>query len=204
MKTINLYKFDELTEQAQRNVFANSSIDFSDDYLGEYLATLHAFEKVFDIRVRDYDAERGYFRYTMHGRAADAPEGDALRFARYMWNNYASYITKGKYYSTRIKWENGKPEYKQRRSRILVEMENCPLTGVCFDCDILDPVVKCLHYKEMFSSYDELIDACLHSFFRAWGNEIEYCNSFEYFQEWALENDDEWYTENGERVKGAA
>lgn len=204
MKTINIYKFEELTEQAKKRVWENSKIDFSDDYLGEHLATLNAFEKAFDIRIRDYDVEMRWFRYSMHGRAADAPEDDPLRVARYVWNNYAADITKGKYYSTRGKYVDGKYTYKCRHSKIILDMEACPLTGVCYDYDILGPVVKCLHYKEMYSSYAGLIDACLNSFFNAWSAEIEYCNSFEYFNEWAIENDAEWYTENGERVKGAA
>lgn len=201
MKTIQIYKFEELTENAQRNVWYNSNIDFSDDHSDEYRATLAAFEKIFDIRVLDYTVENGFFRYIALN---EAPESNAFRLARYVWNNYAEYITKGKFYSTPGKYANGRYVYKHRHSKIIVEMENCPLTGVCMDYDILRPVIDCLHYKRMFESYDELIDECLTAFFRAWESEIEYCNSFEYFQEWAFDNDTNYYTESGERVKGVA
>jgi len=208
MKTINVYRFDELSEEMQRQVWENSNINFSNDHLDEYLATLHAFEKVFDIRVYDWRVGdcvySPYFKYVRGDIASDAPAGDPLRVARYVWNNFADDITKGKYYSTRGKWIDGKYTYKHRHSKIILDMEACPLTGWGYDCDILDPVIDCLHYKRMFSSYDELIRECLQAFFRAWDAEIEYCNSFEYFQEWALDNDENWYTENGERVKGAA
>lgn len=207
MKSINVYRFNELTEKAQLKVWENNNIDFSDVYSHEYRATLEAFAKAFDVRVYNWEVG-GYcspsFRFRAEWPANDAPEMDPLRFARYMWNNYARNITKGKYYSTPGKRIDGRYTYKHRHSKIILDMYSCPLTGCYTDGGILQPVIDCLHYKEMFSSYDELMNACLKSFFDEWQREIEYCNSFEYFQEWALENDDEWYTENGERVKGAA
>lgn len=204
MKTINVYRFEELSEAMQRRTWTNSNIDFSDDYSDEYRETLHEFEKVFDIRIRDYDVTAGYFRYTMNGRAADAPDGDSLRVARYVWNNFAPGIMKGKFYSTRGEWIDGKYSYKHRHSKIILEMDNCPLTGYGVDCDILQPVIDCLHYKKRFTSYDALMKECLQAFFHAWYAEMEYCSTFEYFQEWALANDENWYTENGDIVKGAA
>lgn len=203
MKTINIYQFHELTETAQTRVWNNSNIDFSDCYADEYRETLKAFEKIFDVRVIDYSVD-GYsnsFRYAMIN---DAPDVEGVRLAKYVWNNYARYITNGKYYSTPGKMINGRYTYKHRHSKIILEMGNCPLTGTCCDCDILQPIIDCLHYRKMFSSYDELINECLTAFFRAWENEIDYCNSFEYFQEWAADNDETWYTENGERVNVAA
>jgi hypothetical protein len=208
MKSINVYKFNELTEKAQLKVWENSAIDFSDDYAGEYLKTLHAFEKAFDIRVYDYrvgdSAYSLYFKYVRGNTAADAPAGDPFRVARYVWNNFAPGILKGKYYSTPGKWIDGRYTYKHRHSKIILDMYDCPLTGCYTDGGILQPVIDCLHYKEKFSSYDELVNASLESFFATWQKDIEYCNSFEYFQEWALENDSEWYTENGEQIKGVA
>lgn len=208
MKSINVYRFNELTEKAQLKVWENSAIDFSDDYAGEYRETLHEFEKVFDIRVYDYrvgdSVYSPYFKYVRGNTAADAPAGDPIRVARYVWNNFAPGILKGKYYSTRGEWIDGKYSYKHRYSKIMLEMDNCPLTGFCADCVILQPVIDCLHYKKRFASYDALIKECLQAFFREWDAEIEYYNSFEHFQEWAFENDDEWYTENGEQIKGVA
>ena len=203
MKTINVYKFNELSDAAQYNVYANSNADFSDCCADEYRETLKVFEKTFDIRILDYSVD-GYsnsFRYAMIN---DAPDLEGVRLAKYVWNNYARYITKGKYYSTPGKMVNGRYTYKHRYSKIILEMENCPLTGVCYDCAILQPIIDCLHYKKLFSSYDELIKECLTAFFDAWEEEVCYNNSFEYFKEWVADNDDAWYTENGEPVKIAA
>jgi len=203
-ETINIYTFDELTPEAQRRAWENGP-DLSGDDGGELRATLEAFERVFDIKVyrwnvNDYTYN---FDFVTAGAASDAPEGDALRLARYVWNNYADYITKGKFYCTRGRWEGGQYHYKTRYSKVFRERDNCPLTGVCWDYDILDPINKCLEYKEFFDTFDDLITACLDSFFRAWRADIEYRASLEYFQEAAAANEWEFYA-NGDFYRGEA
>lgn len=198
--TVKIYKFWELSEKAQRRAW-EAAPDLSSDYSSEYRETLKKFEDIFDISVYRWSVDdyRYSFDYVTAGRATEAPEGDALRLARYIWNNYAEYILKGRYYSTRGHYIDGKYHYKYRYSNVTKRMDNCPLTGVCMDMDILQPVIDCLHYKRFFDSYEKLIDACLDSFFRAWRNEIEYCNSFEYFAEMCECNEWEFY-ETGEMI----
>lgn len=198
MKTIttNLYLFQELSEAAQQKAWEKSSFDFSDDYGDEYRATLKAFEKIFDIKVYHYDIGSMVFNPTFEfdtiGNATDTPKGDPLRLARFIWNNYADYILRGKYYNT---------HGKSRHSKVLTSFYDCPLTGVCYDYDILQPIIDCLHYKRFFNSYEELIHECLGNFFRAWDSEIEHCHTWEYFADVADAN--EWYfTEDGEFYKG--
>lgn len=196
-KTINIYTFDELTENAQRRAWENGP-DLSGDFSPEFKDILEAFENIFDIKVYNWSvSDYTYkFNFITAGAASDAPEGDALRLARYVWNNYAGYITKGKYFS-RGRWENGRYTYKSRRSKIMLERDNCPLTGICFDYDILEPINKCLEYKEFFETFDDLITACLDNFFRAWQTDIEYRSSLEYFADAAAANEWEFY-ENGD------
>jgi len=208
MKTIttNIYLFHELNEKAQRKAWEKSSFDFSEDCADEFQTTLKVFESIFDIKVCRYDVGSMVFNpsfdYITVGTALDAPTGDPLRLAKFIWNNYADDISKGKYYSTRGQYINGKYTYKFRYSKVLTSFYDCPLTGVYMDTDILQPVIDCLHYDRFFNSYDELIHACLTNFFRAWDAEIEYRTSFEYFADTADCND--WYfTENGEFYKGA-
>ena len=159
------------------------------------------FEKIFDISVYDYSVGDGmyrpYFKYVKAGTMVDAPTGDALRLARYIWNNYAEHIQKGKYYSTPGKYIDGKYFYKHRYSKATFEMDNCPLTGFCADYDILQPVVDCLEYKRFYIDVDDLLKDCLTAFFNTWDAEIEYQNSFEYFAEMAEINDYD-FLENGD------
>jgi len=203
--TTNLYLFHELSEKAQRKAWEKSSFDFSDDHGHEYRATLEAFEKLFDINILRYDVGSMVFNpsfdFDTIGNATDMPKGDPLRLARFIWNNYADYILKGKYYSTSGKWIDGKYTYKSRHSKVLSSFYDCPLTSVCYDYDILQPIIDCLHYKRFFNSYEDLIHECLVNFFRAWDSEIEHCHTWEYFADVADAN--EWYfTEEGEFYKG--
>ena len=195
--TIYTYSFDELSEAAQRRAWEREYYNYSEDYSSEYRGTLEAFEYIFDIKVYNWSVDEwNYtFDFKMGGRADDCPDGDPLRVARYIWNNYADAISKGKYYSVG-RFTNGKYSYKARHSKITKEMDNCPLTGTYTDTDILQPVIDCLHYKQFFDNYEDLITTCLDSFFSSWKKAIEYTNSFEYFEEIATIN--EWqFLDNG-------
>ena len=199
-ETITIYKFNELSETAQRRAWENGP-DFSDHHSDVYRATLAAFEKIFDIKVYSYSIGNCVynpdFHYVLAGAAAEAPENRPIRLATYIWNNYAAQISKGRYYSTRGRWIDGKYHYKSRYSRITLEMDNCPLTGAIMDYDILQPILDCLHYKRFYNSIGDLFNDCLTAFFRAWDTEIEYCQSFEYFAEMCEINDYE-FLESGE------
>lgn len=197
--TTTLYKFNELSPDAQRRAWENDP--WGGDFDGsDYIATLKAFENIFDIGVWDYRVGdciySPYFKYIKSGAMSEAPEGDALRLARYIWNNYAEYIQKGKYYS-KGGYIDGKYTYKCRYSNCTFGMDNCPLTGFCADYDILQPIIDCLEYKRFYTDVDDLLNDCLTGFFNAWDAEIEYHNSFEYFAEMAEINDLEFY-ETGE------
>ena len=195
--TIYTYTFDELSEEAQHRAWEREYCNYSEDYSSEYRATLEAFEYLFDIKVYNWSVDEWNYTFDFHKaeRAEACPDGNPLRVARYIWNNYADSITRGKYYSIGH-YINGKYSYKSRHSKILLEMDNCPLTGTYTDTDILRPVIDCLHYKQFFDNYDDLITTCLDSFFCSWKKAIEYTNSFEYFEELATIN--EWqFLDNG-------
>jgi hypothetical protein len=191
-----------LPEAAQRRAWDNSP-DFSWECDDEFAETLAAFEKIFDIDVYNFNVDPFWnpsWSYVKAGPANECPAGDPLRVARFIWNNYADDLKKGKYYSTRGRWIDGKYHYKYRYSRATFEMDNCPLTGICYDYDILQPVLDCLRYKRFFDSIDDLFDECLHDFFHAWSAEKEHLNSFENFAELAACNDWE-FLETGEMYK---
>jgi hypothetical protein len=202
--TIKTYLFNELSEDAQRAAWENDPHAICCDYFdGERRATLKAFERIFNISVQySVDSCRHTFDYFKPCENGDEIS-DPLRLACYVWNNYAQHIKKGKYYSTRGEWIDGRYNYKYRYSKITHEMDNCPLTGVCYDCDILQPVIDCLLYKEKYSTLEDLITAALNDFFRAWRADLEYIESFEYYKEEA-ENNAWEYLRSGRRFEGVA
>lgn len=192
---IKLYTFDELSEAAKNRAYldyANTVSDFV--WNEEYRATLAAFENAFDIKVTDYEVDENAFDYSFqHFR--EPPEGGWLRFAKWVSNNYGDVIATGKYYG-KIVYQDGQPRHVKRYSKATVEY-TCCFTGFMADMSITDPVWKCIHYKEKFETYENLVDACLTSFFETWRNDMEYEMSMEYFEELCSANEYE-FTENGE------
>lgn len=202
--TIKTYLFDELTPEAQRAAWKNDPRAICCDYFDdERRATLKAFENIFNISVQ-YSVDSCRYTFDFYKPCENGDEiNDPLRLACYVWNNYAPYIKKGKYYSTRGEWIDGKYTYKYRHSKITHELGNCPLTGVCYDCDILQPVINCLLYKEKYSTLEDLITAALNEFFEAWRADLEYTESFEFYKEEAEANAWE-YLRSGRRFDGVA
>ena len=197
---IKLYTFDELSSSAKSRAWeewASTTEEFTDN--DEYRATLEAFEKLFDVKVYRWCVDENHYNYRF-SHIREAPEGDWLRFAKWVWNNYGEAIQQGKYYGKLVYREGMHPRHVKRYSKATVEY-TCNLTGFVADMDITDPVWKCIHYKEKYTTYDELIEACLESFFEAWRNAMEYETSIYYFEELCELN--EWeFTEYGEMWRG--
>jgi len=92
--TTTVYTFDELPEAAQRRAWENNNFNLAANHGDELRATLAAFENIFDIKVYRWSVDDWSYNYNFvtAGRATECPEGDALRVARYIWNNYADAI----------------------------------------------------------------------------------------------------------------
>ena len=71
---------------------------------------------------------------------------------------------------------------KGRKSRIFVDI-CCPLTGYYIDNDILDPIYKFLKSPIGNVTFDNLMNKCLDSFFRACRDDMENTQTLEYFME---------------------
>jgi len=199
--TFKSYSIDELSEEAKEHAYNKWR---NDDYYiwgDEVKATLNEFCRIFDIKMIDwsYDSCNYNYRFRVENDTLDNNESNlhGIRLATYIWNNYAKYIAKGKYYSLWSKTEKSERnpnmgKLKNRHSKVMSEMDNCPLTGVCYDCDILEPIIDCLTYKRMFDSYEDLIEQCLKDFFSACREECEWCESMEYFIDEAQANNYEY------------
>lgn len=97
--------------------------------------------------------------------------------AAYLHNNFGSHLFVPKiYYKGR----------RRRRSRLFCTTE-CPLTGYYMDNMILDPIYCFFTHPDDTTFYD-LIECCLDTFFRACRDDARYCRSEEYFAELAESN----------------
>ena len=165
--------------------------------------TLEKFANIVGIKIRDWEVSDYNHNYSfcflsdVYERDADDVKGKyLLRFL----NSIYYEIRSRKYYFCGQRWENGKYHYSHRKSNILWQENDCPLTGVCYDCDILYPIYEWHKKPDWNKSLHDLVDECLEEFFSAWEKENAYCGSDEYVKQELTESsvyEDVLYFEDG-------
>lgn len=195
-KTITLYSFSELSEEAQQAAIDNwRSHGFDDVWGGEWRGSLNAFANALYITVKDWEVSPYgnsfvNFRYEnsdWHYLNTDpAEEMTGLRLRTWLINNWLPKFAKGKYYSLKY------PRTKYRHSRIQFEYDNCPLTGYCGDQSLIDPILKFIAKPDKRTSLADIIGDCLHDWAKAWEADMEFQLSDEYIRETIECNDYEF------------
>lgn len=196
MKTISLtlYSFDDLQADVQKQIIEKERWNIMNScmeaYGTDYQKTLEKFQELTDTYVRGWEV--GYDGYYYRVDSDKGPfyenpldynkdicynELSGKLMFRYVHNNIIPYITKGKYYS-KGKWIDGKYQNTQRYSRIITSPSNdCPLTGCCYDCAILEPLLKYYQSWPTYPkgyTYKDLMEECYEAFFKSWHEEYEY------------------------------
>ena len=197
MRTIeqHIYRYDELSEQAQK-----VAIEFMKDEISnaktesesaEYRNTLEMIEQIFRVNVYDWhvDEYNSYFRFDFVGIDEDI-ETEPRFLLRYLNTNVLPCIdNKKRYYS--------KTARVSRRSRILCNKsyDYC-ITG-CWCDDAVDNALNNINQsvKNRLNAR-EFVENLLEGFFKQWQNDYEYTCSDECIAEEIESNDYEFY-ENG-------
>lgn len=191
------FRYEELSEEAKRKAYL-AWLAGQDQSLcsEEFRNTLCKFEGIFPVKVCDWEVDDYTFWHRFVIAGDDGIESvSGIRLATYLWNNYARYITKGKYYSKTI--SQSPFQYISRHSKVMTSMEDCPLTGVCWDYEILQPIIDCLTYRKIYNDAEELFQDCLDNFFGAWQGQLEYESSQEFFEEEVEANDWQYNADGG-------
>ena len=216
--TIKLYTFDELSDEAKKR--AHNTFLSTGDYWGasgDATATIKKVEELFGVKLSDWEVDSYNPRYPTVTFQDSRWNDDALylkgnRARAYLWNNFGKVLLTGRYYS---KWHGT----KYAHSRLFFDRVydgTCPLKGVCFDCDALDPMAYfCFGVewseelkKRVPSARDEnalrrdnattvegVIRDCVYSLFKAFNEDCEASESMDYFAElcevngWTFEED---------------
>ena len=209
---IRLYKFEELSSESKAKVIERERSKIQqwciDAWDSEHRATIKKFEEIFNVKVRDWsvsDYSHDYrFVFSNDFYGMDASEVTGKYLLRFLNSIYYD-VRSGKYFSCGQRWENGKYHYSAKHSKILWEEFNCPLTGICYDNDILKPIWD-WHKKPNWNlSLRDLVDECLESFFSSWEEENLYCGSDEYCIQELTESsvyEDVLYFEDGRKFDG--
>lgn len=190
-KTINVYSFDELNEDAKEkaiDTYRNKGYD-NQYYYDEITASVKAVIELFNLKTgRTYsDIRCSHIDDTIL-------ELTGVRLYKYLINNYYSDLFKPKYIKTigrelRCKQfickvsKNYKGEpYTQIFSKNRISQDNCPLTGVCYDNDVLRPVYDFLK-RPTKSTFEELIREIESAITKCYDDSDEWLNSDEFIKD---------------------
>lgn len=217
---IKLFEFDELSEKVRKSLIEKERWDLGDRamecYSDERQGTLNAFEEVFGVHL-EYQVD--YCEYWCRLKFDDdaifsgykngeyfeilAEEVSGKLLLRYLNSKFLDLHYPKKFWG-KFKWdENGKSLTKKRCSRILWE-DCCPLTGVCYDEDILEPIREFLKKPDMNLTLKDLLEKCTDKFILGWYKEWEYCCDNEEFleEEFGAVHEDDLFFEDGTRFQG--
>ena len=194
IKETKVYPFDELSDDAKQKAidryrYKNNDL-FWDD---ENRETLNAFERVFPIKIKDWEyGYRNYISFEMTVEHDEIEELTGWRLVSYLWNNYRTDLYKGRYYNVKANhpvrhkrvtsktFKNGNT-HNAYRSAVFFE-NSCPLTGYCMDDDILEDIYKYIN-KPDGRTFKELLNDCLYNWIKACNADVEYQNSDEFITE---------------------
>lgn len=190
-----VYKFEELADDVKKkiiererfNIMDNCMEIYSDDYHGTLMKLQDAVcckARNWSVDYCDYNFRLEFGNHSMFDyMSADEICGKYLfRYVNSIIDNFA----KGRWYSASWDAKNrvlhcGKGKL-DRHSRIIMEYDNCPLTGMCYECGFEDVLLK---YYRTWTSYPatyslrDLMHDCFNAFFKEWYDEYQYWASDE-------------------------
>lgn len=212
--TIKVFSFDELPKEVQDKVIERERWNIMDSVIEcsclEFQKTLDEFQKITDSYITSYEVDYCGCRFgKVRGDKIvyDDFELEDLKgklLFRYIGNEIMPYLQRGKFYSTYDKGNCAK--FKSRRSRIIMEsFDGCPLTGVCYDYIVLEPLFD-YYYNWARPEYRnptfcDVMEECYAKLFDALHEEYQYYASDEAVREELLNREDEYY-EDGEQCVG--
>ncbi len=220
----NLYSFDELSDDAKHNVCEEErNRDYNwgyisqSDHAEERKSTLDAFCDVFGIKYEiDYDHCHRFI--TWHFEDDLEWKSEEIT-GKYIWrflNKYYYKIRSRKWFSTCMyKTKDGRVGLdlrkakgsKDKYSKIIWEEQNCPFTGMCYDCDILDKIFEWYKKPDCVTNLNytlhDLFQDCFDHYLKCWQEEDDYDESDEGIGEMIIANwGDKLYFKDGTEFTG--
>ena len=198
-----IYKFAELNSEAQQvaiNNIRNSDVISSEHIYNDAYETVKKFNDIFNLK----EGRNSWLDFNTNHIDDNILELKGLRLQKYILNNFSTSIYKGKYFYLWSKTEKsfqyhkeGKATLKSRYSKVIFN-NDCALTGMCYDMDLLHPIYEFLEkYKAKENYYlnmtfEQLLKNCFKSLDKSLKNEDEYLYSEEYINEYIDSNEVEF------------
>ena len=177
--TINLYSFDELSEDAKEKALQNHQQTHQMHWFDEWCESIKKGLEFFDVFVRDYsittESNRSYVYFEIHECIKNLTY---VRLWKYLKNNYNTFRN-------------------QFSGKIQRTFEgNCPFTGFSGDEAFLDPFRKFLKHPDQ-TTFEDLLKDAIENCLNGIEEDYEYQLSEEFFKE-ECEANEHQFTANGE------
>lgn len=209
-KTINLYQFNELSDEAKGkaiNKWRDQEYNNTPWFIDEAGKSFEKFAGIFSIKWNNIDYEEPHRNDYQIQLDDQILELSGQRLATYIWNHYRNDIFQGKYYGelidtfkdgTKIPVSKEHPigkRHVKRYSHVFVS-SCCVMTGVCYDDDLLNPIYEFLNKPNENVNFETLLNDCIYSLCHSVSSEIEHQMSDEVITETLIANE-YWFDEEG-------
>ena len=202
--TINLYKFDELSEKAKQTAidkYRNKHDNYF--YYDEIIESVKKLIDLFNLKTGNTytDLRCSHINDTIL-------ELSGVRLYKYILNNYGKELFTPKYKKSIDREVKSKAyickvdtDYKGEKYTFLYDKQktdnSCVLTGVCFDDDILKPVYDFLKKPTNNTNFEDLISEIETAIQKCFDSTEQWLNSDEFITE-EIEANEYYFTEAGE------
>ena len=203
---VNIYKFNELPEDVKEKVLDNWRNNTEEhDWSDGWVDSLKEFCRVTGIDLKDYSI--GPYSYSSIDwnfslDEIELTELKGLRLRTWLINNWLyrfgekkyigslpGYYDKIPFIHNMIKWTkltsgpNKDKYYGSKYFNLFTEYNDCPLTGVCSDMDLIQSILDFIKTPKDNISLDDIIEDCMNSFITGFNSDMEYQDSDEYIIE---------------------
>lgn len=174
-ETINIYKFSELSEDAKQKAL-NDYEPFIDADLSDIVSVLKKGLNELNAELSNWSIsalpDRGDFikiKFPDH-----AENIEYTRLISYIYNNYYKLLYRPKQLGVYTKL--GEDGIYKRFSKIQYIQTDCPISGICYDYDFLQPIYDFLGCPKNIT-LEELIQDCADNLIKAMHRQAEYLYS---------------------------
>lgn len=208
MRTIRtkVYQFSELSKEAQQKAiekYRNSDADNNQHHYDEVINSVKAAVDLFDLKTG-----REYTDIRCSHIDDNILQFSGVRLYKYILNNYGTALFTPKYIKCIDRVVNWRPficevftgnngKYTMIYSRNKKD-NSCPLTGVCYDMDILQPVYDFLKWPDNRTTFESLISEIETAIQKTFSDTEQWINSADYITE-EIEANEYEFTADGNR-----
>jgi len=181
-ETINIYKFDELSEDAK-----STAIEYFRTINEEYFVwqtewenSLNKFCEIVNISWHEFDIYR-HIDFTIN-LDEEVLQLSGIRAVAWLYNNIYPFIIDGKYYSINKFDNENKWYYESRHSKVIIN-ECCTLTDFIGDYYLTAPIFKFMKTFDKKTTIESLFTECMNNWQKGYRDDYENSLTDEYIIE---------------------